>query len=285
MNIYTLNVGQGEFIVVTGATEAIIVDTSIQISPSRPIINVKAALTDILKGKNLVGVMITGFDSDHFNEIGVKLALNKYRPNWIMYPRYKKNTRSADAAFSAIGRFEDGNNHFNRFSINLKDNKSRFYNRFSKDFYFEVFSPHSDDMDSSNNCSLVCKITERATGGSYLVTGDCENDRWDRIVSIFDDAIECDVLSAPHHGSKNGITRAAIRLMQPHTVLISAGVDNAYGHPDAEAVKIFRSTAQQVYQTNYGEGQSIRTRITKDPLTATKSISSFLYRLPKVAFI
>ena len=90
MKIYTLNVGQGQFVVVTGPTEAIIVDTSVPLSADPPIINVKSALTDILKGKNFIGLMITGYDSDHFNEIGVKIALNKYRPNWIMYPKYFK---------------------------------------------------------------------------------------------------------------------------------------------------------------------------------------------------
>ena len=157
MKIYTLNVGQGQFVVVVGSAEAIIVDISIPTSLAKPIINVKGALADILSGKKLIGLMITGFDADHFNEIGVKVALNKYRPNWIIYPRYFKKTSSADAAFAAIKQFES-QKEFTRHSISLGDNNSRFYNDLSKEFYFEVFSPHKEDMNSSNNCSLVCKI-------------------------------------------------------------------------------------------------------------------------------
>lgn len=262
MKIYTLNVGQGQFVVAVGTSEALIVDTSVPLSPAYPIINLKSALAEILSGKNLIGLIITGFDADHFNEVGMKIALNKYRPDWIMYPRYFKKSTAADAGFAAIKEFEK-QKEITKYSISLSDNNSRFYYKFSNDFSFEVFSPHKADMDSSNNSSLVCKITEKSTGATYLVTGDTENDRWDNIAKIFGNSIKCDVLDAPHHGSKNGIISGAIKLMQPDTVLISAGVDNRYGHPDAEAVKIFRSVTEKVYSTNNKKGQSILTEITK----------------------
>jgi hypothetical protein len=44
--------------------------------------------------------------------------------------------------------------------------------------YFGYFSPHSADMTSFNNCSLVMKVKEKSTGATYLITGDAENDRW-----------------------------------------------------------------------------------------------------------
>ena len=107
MKIYTLNVGQGQFVVVVGDEQAIIIDTFVPLEPVKPIINVKAALADILAGKYLVGLMVTGFDADHFNEVGMKIVLNKYRPDWIMYPKYFKKTTTADACFAAIKAFEE----------------------------------------------------------------------------------------------------------------------------------------------------------------------------------
>ena len=272
MKIYTLNVGQGQFVIVVGGSEAIIVDTSIPLSPAQPIINVKSALTDILSGKKLIGLMITGFDADHFNEIGVRIALNKYRPNWIMYPKYFKETKTANAGFAAIKEFEK-QKEITKYSILLSMNDSRFYYKLSNDFIFEVFSPHAEDMNSSNNCSLVCKITERSTEATYLVTGDTESDRWNNIVKIFGSSIQCDVVAAPHHGSKNGITSDAIKLMNPNTVLISAGVDNSYGHPDPKAIQMFRGVTKNIYSTNSGEGQSILTEITKN------SVKTSLYKV------
>lgn len=263
MKIYTLNVGQGQFVVVVGNSDAIVVDTSVPLQPAHPIVNVKAALADILSAKNLIGLMITGFDADHFNEVGLSIVLNKYRPDWIMYPRYFKGTKEASAGFTAIKKFETSK-EITKHSISLSDNQTRFWNALSSELYFEVFSPHKEDMDSSNNCSLVCKITEKSTGATYLVTGDTENPRWNRIAQIFGGSVKCDVLDAPHHGSKNGITSEVIRLMKPNTVLISAGVGNKWGHPDAEALRIFKSVTDRVYSTNYNDGQSILTEITKD---------------------
>jgi beta-lactamase superfamily II metal-dependent hydrolase len=258
MQIYTLNVGQGQFVVVTGASQAFIVDTYVPLNPTNDVINVKAALAKVLQGKELVGLLVTGFDADHFNEVGIRIVLSKYRPNWIMYPKYFKNTKTADTCFAVIEAFES-QKAFTRISVSLSENNKRFYSKLSSDFEFEMFSPHVDDMDSSNNCSLVCRVKERSTGGTYLITGDTEKDRWVSIACYFDDALRSDVLAAPHHGSRNGISAKVLGLIQPQTVIISAGVGNQYGHPDAEAMRLFAAHSEHQYSTNHGDGQSLRT--------------------------
>lgn len=270
MDVYTLNVGQGQFVVVTGDTQAFIVDTYVPLDPTNDIINVKSALATILQGKELVGLVVTGFDSDHFNEVGMRIVLNKYRPNWIMYPRYFKKTQTANACFAVIGNFES-QKAFDRYSVSLSRNDSRFYNKLSTEFQFEAFSPHSADMNSSNNCSLVCRVKELSTGRTYLITGDTENDRWGSIVYYFGDALASDVLAAPHHGSKNGISAGAMAKIHPQTVLISAGVNNQYGHPDAEAIQLFTAYAKQCYSTSHGTGQSLKT------VAAAQAVNSFLF--------
>jgi beta-lactamase superfamily II metal-dependent hydrolase len=272
MQIYTLNVGQGQFVVATGDSEAIIIDTYVPLTPTQDIVNVKGALATILRGRELIGLMVTGFDSDHFNEVGIKIVLNKYRPNWIMYPKYFKATKTADACFAAIKSFET-QKAFTKYSVSLDRNDTRFYNKLSTNFQIEAFSPHTEDMNSSNNCSLVCKIKENSTGRSYLVTGDTENDRWSSITRIFGGSIAADVLAAPHHGSKNGISPSAIALIKPHTVLISAGVSNQYGHPDTEATKLFAAHAQKYFSTNYDNGQSLRTDANAREINTYKFVS------------
>lgn len=213
--------------------------------------------------------MITGYDSDHFNEVGMKIVLNKYRPNWIMYPKYFKETKTANTCFKVIKSFESEKQIF-RYSIVLKENNKRLFNTISNDFTFEVFSPHSDDMNSSNNCSLVTKVVEKSTGRSYLITGDTENDRWDSITAYFGNSIRSDVLAAPHHGSKNGISAKTMAMIKPQTVLISAGINNQYGHPDPEATALFKKYTTACYSTNYG-GQSIMTSAN------AKEINSFKF--------
>lgn len=272
MDIYTLNVGQGQFVVITGKTQAFIVDTFVALNPTNDIINIKGALSKILEGKELGGLIVTGFDADHFNEIGIRIVLNKYRPNWIMYPKYFKETETANTCFNIIKGFES-RKVFKRVSVLLSKNNMRFYNELSSEFNFEIFSPHEADMNSSNNCSLVCKVKELSTGRTYLITGDTENDRWNSIVRYFGNALKSDVLDAPHHGSKNGITIDAISQIKPDTILISAGVDNKYGHPDAEARKIFSSCSQKIYSTKDNKGQSIKT------VASTQEVNSYIFTI------
>lgn len=269
MNIYTLNVGQGQFVIVTGATEAFIVDTYVPLNPTPDIINVKGALARILEGKKLIGLMVTGFDSDHFNKVGLQIVLNKYRPDWIMYPKYFKETQNATTCFSIIKQFET-QKAFTRASVSLSQNDSRFYSKLSSEFQFEVFSPHSADMNSSNNCSLVCKIMENSTSATYLITGDTENDRWNSIVYYFGTNLASDVLAAPHHGSKNGLSNEALAKIRPKEILISAGVNNQYGHPDSEATNLFARYTNHYYSTSYGGGQSILTAITTQGISSSK---------------
>ena len=258
MDIFTLNVGQGQFVVVAGKRQAVIVDTFVPLNSAQDTVFVKAALSSILAGRELAGLVVTGFDADHFCEAGMKLVLNKYRPNWLMYPNYRKRTRTADLCFDAI-KVLDQQKGLDHVSVALGDNNLRFYQKLCAEFSFEIFSPHRDDMNSSNNCSIVCKVTERATGGTYLITGDTEIDRWDSIVRYFGRSLPSHVLAAPHHGSENGISAAALSCVKPHTILVSAGVQSQYGHPHAAAKRLFSDHSQNWYATNTNQGQSIRT--------------------------
>lgn len=258
MQIFTLNVGQGQFVVVVGAKEAFIVDTYVPLSSNQETEFIQAALPKILKDKHLMGLVVTGFDDDHFCEVGMKIVLNKYRPDWLMYPKYFKETDTAKKCFAVIDGL-DKQKGIERHSILLSNTTARLYNKFSAEFDFEVFSPHSSDMNSSNNCSIVCKVVERSTKASYLITGDTENDRWGAIVNEFGAALKADVLAAPHHGSENGITAEALKLIKPHTTLVSAGVGNQYGHPHTTAKTLFKNHSQRWFCTNTGEGQSLQT--------------------------
>ena len=90
-------------------------------------------------------------------------------------------------------------------------------------FEFELFSPHIEDMDCSNNCSIVLKLTGLgARGFSYLITGDTENPRWERINKLFGSSLKSHVLAAPHHGSKNATHPASLvsmlRLVRPRRI-------------------------------------------------------------------
>lgn len=262
MEVLTLYVGQGNFAVVRHGTQAIAVDTRWLTERSD---DIESKVGRFLRQRDLVGVVLTGLDDDHADPFGLDWLLGTYVPRWVMYPKYYKDTENAKLVFNVIRKHERRRkstaNPLERVSVRLDRLESRYLDDLAEEFELELFSPHIEDMDNSNNCSIVLKVEGVGPAGfAYLVTGDTEIPRWDRIVQLFGDALDSDVLAAPHHGSKNAAHPGMALAVLPNTVLISAGVDNQYGHPDRKAVQLYLRVAKHVFQTNVRNGVSLLTR-------------------------
>lgn len=274
MNIVTVNVGQGALAIVRHQGEAIVVDSRIPPSGDKTVAHVKELLAKALKDHFVRGLILTGFDDDHSDLDGASIILRKYRPDWVMYPRYFKDSTEAKNVFALIDSEmelrRETSNPLRKISVRLDKLVSRHLSGLSDNFNFELFSPHIEDMDCSNNCSIVLKLTGRGTRGfSYLITGDAEIARWETIHKLFGSALKSHVLAAPHHGSKNAIHPASLLEIAPHTVLISAGVDSQFGHPSPQAVKVYKEVAKYVFSTNMEGGVSLLTQPGATELTTT----------------
>lgn len=261
MEVLTLYVGQGNLTVVRHGRQAIAVDTRWLAERSE---DIESKVSRFLQQRDLSGIVLTGFDDDHADPVGLDWLLENYVPGWVMYPKYYKETDNAQQVFNVIRRHERRRKGtarpLERISVRLDRLESRYLDDLTEEFQLELFSPHIEDMDNSNNCSIVLKIEGIGPGGfSYLVTGDTENPRWDRIVELFGNALGADVLAAPHHGSKDAAHPGMILEVSPHTVVISAGVDNQYGHPDRKPVALYLRVAARVFQTNVRNGISLLT--------------------------
>lgn len=259
MNIITVNVGQGALAVIRHNKEAIIVDACIPPSGDDTVAYVKRILSAYLKEHFVKGFVLTGLDEDHADATGVGLILKKYRPDWVMYPKYYKDTEQAKQVFQIINSEErerrTTSNPLRKVSVRLDNISSRYLEGLSATFDLELFSPHIEDMDSSNNSSIVLRVEGKGQGGfSYLITGDTESGRWETINRLFKSSLKSDIMAAPHHGSRNGVHAGALLNIDPNTVLISAGVENQYGHPDSRAVAVYKKIAKHVHATNAVEG-------------------------------
>ena len=258
MEVLTLYVGQGNCAVVRHGTQAIAVDTRWLAERSE---DIESKVGRFLQRRELVGIVLTGLDDDHADPVGLDWLLDEYAPAWVMYPKYFKETENAKLVFNVIRKHErrrqGKRNPLERVSVRLDRLESRYLDDLAAEFDLELFSPHVEDMDNSNNCSIVLKLEGIGPGGfAYLVTGDTENSRWGRIVELFDDALGAEVLAAPHHGSKNAAHPGMALAVKPNTVLISAGIDNQYGHPDPKAVVLYTRVADHVFKTNVRGGVS-----------------------------
>jgi beta-lactamase superfamily II metal-dependent hydrolase len=256
MQILTLYVGQGSLAAVRAGNEVIIVDAHMpDIENHVATAEIEATLDAFIGQREVKGLILTGLDRDHACPTGVESILTRYEPDWVMYPKYYKDTDAASDVFgtiaSEVARREKSAHPLLRHSVHVNTEDSRNLDGLAVNFNFELFSPHMDDMDSSNNSSIVLKLVGTdVTGFSYLITGDTETERWDNINKYFAKYLASDVMAASHHGSRNGVNAKTLLSVNPNTVLISAGVENSYGHPDSVAVNAYQKVAKHVFATN-----------------------------------
>lgn len=79
-----------------------------------------------------------------------------------------------------------------------------------------------------NNASVVLLV--RAGGRRLLLPGDAEAPV-ERLLLQRDLLSEVDVLKVGHHGSNSSTTEGLLAAIRPAVAIISAGIDNEYGHP------------------------------------------------------
>lgn len=94
----------------------------------------------------------------------------------------------------------------------------------------------NDDKEHNiNNGSIVGKLTYKDF--SMMFTGDCERASEAKILAGNDaEALKCDVIKVPHHGSTTSSTKNFVAAVNPSYVLISSGkkannTETGSGHP------------------------------------------------------
>ncbi|WP_284638653.1 DNA internalization-related competence protein ComEC/Rec2 [Paenibacillus silviterrae] len=128
-----------------------------------------------------------------------------------------------------------------------------------------------------NESSLVFLMEMDRT--RWLFTGDMDAaaekqvlERWSGISSILTENL--DVLKVAHHGSKSSTSDDWLKVLQPRNAVISAGVNNLYGHPNALVVErlatsgasLFRTDRQGEIQMRVREGKiEVRTKLAGAP--------------------
>jgi competence protein ComEC len=97
-----------------------------------------------------------------------------------------------------------------------------------------VLWPDQDLPSTENEASVVAKLTYGAT--SFLLTGDAPQSVEKYLVAHDKSLLDSDVLKVGHHGSRTSSAPEFIQAVSPAYAVISAGVDNPYGHPHPETL-------------------------------------------------
>lgn len=109
-----------------------------------------------------------------------------------------------------------------------------------------------ESFSEANDYSCVLCLSY----GSYnaLFTGDIGADVEKSLVSKGLLPKECQLLKVAHHGSKNSSCEEFLSALSPDLAVISAGIDNSYGHPAPEALERLTAAGADIYVTS-GQGE------------------------------
>ena len=106
---------------------------------------------------------------------------------------------------------------------------------------------------SANELSLVTRLDY--AGFSAIFTGDIGAST-ERLL-LGQEALNCDLIKVPHHGSKYSSSPEMIRQASPAIAVISVG-ENRYGHPDENVKKLYMSAGARIYETIRHGGIMVR---------------------------
>lgn len=117
-------------------------------------------------------------------------------------------------------------------------------------FYLDEASVYvvnpSQDHDDVNDDSLCLKVVYGDT--SFLFTGDAEAPAEQDMADGYD--ISADVLKVGHHGSANSSIDEFLAAVRPSVAVISVGEDNSYDHPTEEALTRLSEYGADIYRTD-----------------------------------
>ncbi len=98
-----------------------------------------------------------------------------------------------------------------------------------------------------DNASVWAKV--KHGGNSFLFTGDAFVAIEEYMVDMDGERLRSDVFQAGHHGSRTSNSFDLLNSVMPEYVVVSAGVNNRYGHPHSEALEAFEYVGAEVLET------------------------------------
>jgi competence protein ComEC len=131
------------------------------------------------------------------------------------------------------------------------------------------------EVEDQNHESVVFRL--EMNGRNFLFTGDMDKAAEAAILSGAEqsgtsEGPPIDVLKVAHHGSKTATSADWLAFWHPAAAVISAGVNNLYGHPNGEVLDRLTAADAVVFRTDQ-QGE-IQMEIRKDGITVRHKLAS-----------
>lgn len=229
LTVTFLDVGQGNAVLVEQDGEYMLIDGGDREYSSFVVSYLKEQGVDELEY-----VIASHYDADHLN--GIVGALNVFPCKLVLGPDDTADSRvyesfldvieekDIELAYPAVGD-----------TYTLGDAE------------FTIVCPDSYDASDANDNSVGVRLTYGET--SFLICGDAGTGVERRMIER-GITLETDVYLASHHGSSGSSSLEFLQAVSPDVVVISAGLDNSYGHPTAEVLENIQSVGATLYRTD-----------------------------------
>ncbi|MCI0597821.1 MBL fold metallo-hydrolase [Candidatus Parcubacteria bacterium] len=239
-----LDVGQGDAIYIKSPT-----GTEVLVDGGRD----RSVLRELQKhmgplNRSLTLVVETHPDADHIG--GFPAVLERYAVHTYVSSNIENDTNQARALAEALEE-----------ETNIKRRDARRGERMAigGGAYIDILFPdRAASGIETNSGSVVMRLVYGDT--SFLLTGDAPDDIEEWLVALDGEELKSDVLKAGHHGSRTSTSEHFLAYVLPEFVVVSAGKDNAYGHPHKDVTDRIQKA-----------GAALLTTMGKGPVTFTSN--------------
>ena len=235
MKVTVLDVGQGLAVVVQTKNRTLLYDTGPKYSAQSD--SGSRIVMPFLRGEGITrldGVMLSHNDLDHSG--GLNSILAQMPVNWL---------DSSIPVDTKLGGTIDNK------AVNLMKcyaGQRWVWDNVEFDVLYPAIESYSANL-TDNNRSCVLKITSEY--GTILLTGDIEKEAEAVLLATNLDALDSDILVAPHHGSKTSSTPSFIQAVNPTTTIFTVGYLNRFKHPKPVIVDRYIDNASDIIRSDY----------------------------------
>lgn len=240
LNVYVLDVGQGDSIYIRTPTgEDIVVDSG----PN------KNSLYELGKympiGDRTIDLLVgTHNDADHIGMMSE--ILDRYEISEIWTSGSIHNTDTYEKFIESVGS-----------EVKLGATEKAVMRGDRKTFggvSLQILAPFENlkdkTVDDENNNSIVARLDYN--NFCLMLTGDAEKEEEERLISNKSDlfSLKCDILKVGHHGSSGSTSEEFLNNIDPDYAIISVAKKNKYGHPAQVVIDLLAKLDIKIYRTD-----------------------------------
>lgn len=226
--IYMLNIGQGDSFLIQSAN-----GRQMLIDGGRD----SKVLTELAQvmptgDRSIDVVLATHPDADHIG--GLQSVISRYSVGLFLTSQVMTDTKVFTSLFQTLDE-KNIPSYYVRHGMNISLDQNE---KLPTDF--KILFPDRSTTDwETNSASVVGRL--QIGKRSALFTGDSPIAIEHLLAKSIPKEIDVDILKLGHHGSKTSTSAEFLKATSPALALISAGVNNRYGHPKQEILDRLKS--------------------------------------------